>query len=197
MVFYLNQHPDSVVKVSDSLVYLQMINLHNEFAFMKTFSYLAILVYILVDDSNDLSNGIQGCLSYFVNFASTFSIRTRIISNINSCLYDDICPYSYDHRWPFTTHAQILLLEKKMSGDVFTNIIKEYKTSMYKFSYLAILVYILVDDSNDLSNGIQGCLSCFVNFASTFSIRTRIESNCLFIPLYVLFKSENEKIESC
>ena len=68
---------------------------------------------------------------------------------------------------------------------------------MKTVSYLAVLVYILVDDSNDLSNGIQSCLSCFVNFASTFSIRTRIESNCLFIPLYVLFKSENEKIESC
>jgi hypothetical protein len=39
------------------------------------------------------------------------------ISNINSCLYDNTHPYSYDLRWRFTTHAQSLLLEEKMSAD--------------------------------------------------------------------------------
>ena len=48
---------------------------------------------------------------------SLHSLLWKHISNIDSCLYDNTHPYSYDLRWPFTTHARSLLLEEKMSAD--------------------------------------------------------------------------------
>jgi hypothetical protein len=68
---------------------------------------------------------IPSCQHKFYSKKSIHSLlfSWKHIFNINSSLYDNIRPSSYDLMWPFTRHARSLFLQKKMSADA---VVQEY-----------------------------------------------------------------------